>query len=116
MFSLSEIRKMVDYTGLPTITLILSDSSRKILTKLDDHIVLMSPSDNLRDYRGLAGLLKFSKGDISKFGKDAHPTMRILESWENRPDAQASLKKLFRFLQAMDRHDIIQDLLPTLSK
>lgn len=91
----------------------LNCSSRMILSNnLDYKQVLPCRNGFARDYRGLAELIGFQFKIIKRFGESESPTMKILESWETRPDA--TLDKLITFLEEMDRHDVISELIPFL--
>lgn len=90
---------------------VLNVSSRQILERLDLHQPLRSPKGYARDSRGLAELMGFLWHEVKPFeGSSA----KILEAWETRPGS--TLDKLIGYLEDMDRYDVIQDLLPTLSK
>lgn len=93
----------------------LNFSSRMILSNnLDCKQPIQSEKGVFRDYRGLAELIDFPYHEIKVLEKYEHPTMRILEEWEINPNA--TLDKLISFLEAMDRHDIIDKIIPSLSK
>ena len=103
-------------SSLPSISAkILKSSSRQILGKLDHRMPLPSHKGYPRDYRGLAELMNFNHDEIMIFETYVNNiTMKIYESWEIRPGS--TIGQLFDYLENMDRTDIIQELLPSLSR
>lgn len=92
----------------------LNVSSRLTLANnLDSKQVLLSSKNISRDYRGLAELIGLQYCAIKKLEEFQDRTMKILDTWETCPDA--TLDKLITYLEDMDRHDIIQELIPSLS-
>lgn len=95
---------------------VISYSSRNILSNnLDFKQVLSSRNGYCRDYRGLAELMNLQRNTIKIFeGRNVSTTEQILDTWETQPNA--TLDKLIEYLEEMERHDIIKELIPSLER
>ena len=71
---------------------------------------LPAKSGRARDYRGLAELMKIPNEKAKTFELSNDPTMKILNEWELNPNA--SIGQLIKFLEEMERYDIITDVFP----
>lgn len=86
---------------------ILGPATRQVLsTRLDSRKVLLSPEGFRRDWRGLAVQAEIDEGCISS-GKISD-TECFFQKWRAK---DGTIGELLKFLEAMDRFDVIDDSL-----
>lgn len=82
------------------------------------------PTDNglARDYRGLAELMQFNTIEVdSKFKRSRNQTRTLIDAFiyknlNSMGNCNFSLNDLIKFIERIERFDVIDDLMPTLIK
>lgn len=63
-----------------------------------------------RDWQGLADLIGFSGELRPHIQAEADKTVQILRLWHERDREKATVQQLFRYLEELDRFDIVDDI------
>ncbi|GBP43644.1 Myeloid differentiation primary response protein MyD88 [Eumeta japonica] len=90
----------------------LSFKSRSVLsTLLNPQKVFPSSQDKLpRDWRGLAAQINLPLELHSSIRACEDKTAKLLEIWVQKRDGTATFGQLLKYLEKLDRHDIVDDL------
>ncbi|KAL8606172.1 hypothetical protein ACOMHN_053444 [Nucella lapillus] len=92
-----------------TTILALRMSSRRRLGMFLNMESMPLHSGLLPNYQGLAELIGFEFVEQLSFQRERDPTQALLMEWGNHPDLNPTLGNLVRFLQQLERLDILEE-------
>ena len=74
---------------------------------------LLRPEFPGKDWKSLAGLMGFTYEEILDLECDQDPVESVIRQWERQ--SNATIEKLLKFLEELERLDAIEDLQPFIS-
>ncbi|KAJ8911451.1 hypothetical protein NQ315_013813 [Exocentrus adspersus] len=99
-----------------TIQALRRNTRRMISTLLNPIKIIPNENGLPRDWAGLAELCQISGEKMPSLQQSSDPTNSVLDLWHENNQTESTIHNLIKFLEELDRFDIVDDITPLIEE